>query len=121
MQPQDVVDLVTRFENNFNTGDVDALMDAMTADTVFEHVAPEGVSFGRYEGQAAVRAVWESMPEHFPGGHFEIEDIFATGDRCTCRYTLTFDSPGGRVTARGVDVFRIEGGKIAEKLSYMTL
>jgi ketosteroid isomerase-like protein len=34
------VDLVTRFENNFNTYDVDALMADMTDDCVFEHPLP---------------------------------------------------------------------------------
>ena len=66
--------------------------------------------------------VWESLPEHFPGSHFEIDDIFATEDRCTCRYTMSFDAPdGSRVSARGVDVFRIRDGLIAEKLTYMSL
>jgi hypothetical protein len=46
--------LVTRFENGFNTRDLDALITDMTEDCVFEHVAPAAVSFGRHEGQAAV-------------------------------------------------------------------
>ena len=73
------VDLVTRFENNFNTYDVDALMADMTDDCVFEHVAPAAVSFGRHEGQAAVRAVWESLATHFPDYRFDIEDVFGAG------------------------------------------
>ena len=32
--------LVTRFENEFNTRDLDALMADRTEDCVFEHVAP---------------------------------------------------------------------------------
>lgn len=120
--PEQVVELVTRFENNFNTGDLDALMDAMTEDTVFEHIAPGGASFGRHEGQDAVRAVWASLPQHFPDARFQVDDIFATADRCTCRYTMSFNGPdGSRVSARGVDVFRIRDGRIAEKLTYMTL
>ena len=68
---ESAVDLVTRFENTFNTYDVDALMADMTEDCVFEHIAPAAVSFGRHEGQAAVRAVWVSLAEHFPGYRFE--------------------------------------------------
>ena len=117
-----IVDIITRFEEGFNTGDVDALMASMTEDTIFEHIAPPAASVGRHIGQDAVRAVWESMPEHFPNAHFRIDDIFASGDRCTCRYTLTFDNAsGGRETRRGVDVFRMREGKICEKLTYMTL
>lgn len=122
MTPAQTVEFITHFQECFNTGDVDALMNAMTADTVFEHVAPEGVSVGRHEGHDAVRAVWESMPEHFPNAHFRIDDIFAARDRCTCRYTLTYDSPsGGRETRRGVDIFRLRGALIREKLAYLTL
>ena len=111
------VELVTRFENTFNTYDVDALMADMTDDCVFEHVAPAAVSFGRHEGQAAVRAVWESLSEHFPGYKFEIEDIFGTGDRCACRWSMRWDNG----TGRGVDIFTVRDGKIAEKLTYVTL
>ena len=119
---ESAVDLVTRFENNFNTYDVDALMADMTEDCVFEHIAPAAVSFGRHEGQAAVRAVWASLAEHFPGYRFEIEDVFGTGDRCVCRWSMTWRPPeGGTGSARGVDVFRVRDGKIAEKLTYVTL
>ena len=116
------VELITRFENNFNTYDVDALMADMTDDCVFEHVAPAAVSFGRHEGQAAVRAVWESLQTHFPGHRFDLDDIFGAGDRVACRWTLGWPLPdGAEGTARGVDIFRVSDGKIAEKLTYVTM
>ena len=119
---ESAVDLVTRFENNFNTYDVDALMADMTDDCVFEHVAPAGVSLGRHEGQAAVREVWQSLQAHFPGHRFEVEDIFGAGDRCACRWVLRWPlADGGEGSARGVDIFRISEGKIAEKLTYVTM
>ena len=46
---------------------------------------------------------------------FEPEEIFGAGDRVVQRWLYTWD--GGHV--RGVDVFRIRDGKIAEKLSYV--
>jgi ketosteroid isomerase-like protein len=117
-----IVELVTRFEENFNTYDVDALMADMTEDCVFEHVAPAAVSFGRHEGQAAVRGVWVSLAEHFPNYHFDIEDVFGAGDRAACRWTMRWDLPeGGQGAGRGVDIFRVRDGKIAEKLTYVTL
>jgi ketosteroid isomerase-like protein len=116
------VEVITRFENNFNTYDVDALMADMTEDCVFEHMAPAGVGIGRHEGQAAVRAVWESLQTNFPGHRFENEDIFGAGDRGVCRWTLRWPlAEGGEGTVRGVDIFRVRDGKIAEKLSYFTL
>lgn len=115
--------LITRFENNFNTRDIDALMADMTDDAVFEHIAPPHASVGRHQGQAAVRAVWEGLESHFPGHTFEVTDIFAAGDRCACQYTLRWrpTPDGDHATARGVDIFTVRGGKIAEKLTYLTL
>ena len=114
--------LVTRFENGFNARDVDATMADMTEDCVFEHVAPEGVGFGRHEGQEAVRAVWESMDDHFPGYALEIFDIFASGDKACCRYVLRWKNADGSDGAlHGVDVVTVRDGKVAQKLTYGTL
>jgi ketosteroid isomerase-like protein len=94
--------------------DVNAIMAVMTDDCVFENSgpAPDGE---RAEGQAAVRAVWERLFRATPTGKFEHEEAFVTGDRAVTRWKATWD--GGHV--RGVDVFRVRDGKIAEKLSYM--
>lgn len=119
---ESTLDLVTRFENGFNTRDVDALMADMTEDCVFEHVAPAAVSFGRHEGAQAVRAVWESMDEHFPGYTQEIVDIFAAGERACCRFVIRWKgADGGEGILRGTDVITVRDGKIAEKLTYGTL
>ena len=116
------VQLVTRFEHTFNDYDVDALMADMTDDCVFEHVAPAGAGLGRHEGQAAVRGVWEALIADFPKYRFDIEDIFGAGDRCACRWSLRWERPeGGEGTARGVDIFTVRDGKIAEKLTYVTM
>jgi ketosteroid isomerase-like protein len=114
--------LVTRFENGFNARDWDATMADMTEDCVFEHVAPAAVSFGRHEGAEAVRAVWESMDDHFPGFTQEIIEIFAAGERACCRYVLRWkDLDGAGASLHGVDVITVRDGKIAEKLTYGTL
>lgn len=116
------VAVVTRFENGFNTRDVDALMADMTEDCVFEHVAPEATSFGRHEGAEAVRAVWESMDEHFPNYTQEVVDVFASGDQACCRFVIRWTNPdGSEGILRGTDVLTLRDGKIAEKLTYGTL
>jgi ketosteroid isomerase-like protein len=114
--------LVTRFENGFNDRDWNATMADMTDDCVFEHVATAAGGFGRHEGAEAVRAVWESMDEHFPGFTQEIIEIFAAGDRACCRYVLRWkDADGGDAALHGVDVITVRDGRIAEKLTYGTL
>lgn len=115
--------LITRFEENFNTRDIDALMADMTEDAVFEHVAPAAASVGRHQGQAAVRAMWVSMETHFPAYTIEVVDIFAAGDRCSCQYILRWRTTpeGAQALARGVNIYTVRNGKIAEKLAYLTL
>lgn len=114
--------LVKRFEDSFNRHDPDGLMADMTEDCVFEHVAPEGKGIGRHEGQAAVRAVWAALPEQFPGYRFSTEDIFATDDRCAYRWLLHWNLPdGGQGELRGIDVYTVRDGKIAEKYTYFSM
>ena len=109
---------VERFNEAFNRHDVDGIMALMTDDCVFENTrpAPDGL---RLEGQAAVRAYWEKFFTVSPQAHFATEDIFACGDKCVVRWTYSWvkDAKPGHV--RGVDLFRVRDGKVAEKLSYV--
>ncbi len=116
------IEVVTRFENNFNKHDPDLLMHDMTDDAVFEHVAAKGQGIGRFEGRDAVRESFAALPEHFPNIQIEMTDIIANGDRCSVQWIARWDLPdGGRGELKGADFFRMRGDKIAEKLSYMTL
>ena len=109
---------VEGFNEAFNRHDVDAIMSWMTEDCVFENTrpAPDGT---RIAGQTAVRAFWEEFFRRSPQARFETEELITAGDRCIVRwiYTWVRDGTPGRV--RGVDVFRVRDGKIAEKLSYV--
>ena len=110
---------IDRFTDAFNRHDVDAVMAAMTDDCVFENTSspPDGE---RYQGQAAVRAFWERFFRSSPHATFAAEDVFAAGDRCVVRWVYRWrgeDGAPGHV--RGVDVFRVRDGKVAEKLSYV--
>lgn len=110
----DTLAAIDRFNDAFNRHDVDAVMALMTEDVVFENTSPppDGT---RHEGQAAVRAFWERFFADSPQAHFIAEDIFAAGDRCAVRWR--YEWGGGHV--RGVDLFRVRNGKVAEKLSYV--
>ena len=105
---------IERFNDAFNRHDVDGVMALMTDDVVFENTSPPPDG-ERHEGQTAVRAFWEQFFAGSPRAHFEAEDIFAAGDRCAVRWRYSWG--GGSI--RGVDLFRVEGGKVAEKLSYV--
>jgi ketosteroid isomerase-like protein len=112
-------EVIQRFNDALNHHDVDAVMALMTEDCVFENTypPPDGT---RYEGQAAVRGFWEELLRASPDAHFTTEELFASGDRCTVRWRYDYTgSDGMRGHIRGVDVFRVRDGKVAEKLSYV--
>lgn len=113
------IEIIERFNEVFNQHDVDAIMAAMTDDVVFENTVP--VPDGeRFAGQAAVRDFWERFFRSSPSARFETEEMFAAGDRCLVRWVYHWqdkDGQPGRI--RGVDVFRVRDGKVAEKLSYV--
>jgi ketosteroid isomerase-like protein len=110
---------IQRFNDAFDRHDVPAIMAAMTDDCVFEDTEPPPDG-GRYVGQAAVRAYWERFFEESPRAVFETEDLFVTGDRATVRWIYRWiDGSGTAGHIRGVDVFRVRDGKVAEKLSYV--
>ncbi|MBW6394463.1 nuclear transport factor 2 family protein [Thermus sp. SYSU G05001] len=112
------LEAVRRFNEAINRHDVDAVMAAMTEDCVFENTypPPDGA---RYEGQAAVRSVWERFFVANPDAHFEVEEMFAVADRCVVRWIYRKTKEGRPWYLRGVDVFRVRDGKVAEKFSYV--
>src|SRR5262245_28858855 len=110
----DTLVVIERFNAAFNRHDVDAVMGLMTDDVVFENTSPPPDG-ERHEGQAAVRAYWERFFAESPTARFEIEEQFAAGDRAVVRWRYAWRD--GHV--RGVDVFRVRDGQVAEKLSYV--
>jgi len=109
----DTLSVITRFNRAFGRRDVDAVMALMTEDVVFEDTSPPDGR--RHAGRAAVRAAWEEFFASSPRTHFVTEEGIVTDDRAAYRWR--FDWDGGHV--RGVDVFRVRDGKVAEKLSYV--
>jgi ketosteroid isomerase-like protein len=105
---------VARFNAAWDRHDVDGVMAAMTDDCVFENTgpAPDGT---RYAGAAAVRRVFQDFFSSNPSAKFEVEEQFAAGDRCVVRWRYTW----GQGHIRGVDLFRVQAGRVAEKLSYV--
>lgn len=114
-QTEATIAAVTRFNDALNRHDLDAAMALMTDDCVLDTTwpPPDGELL---RGQIAVRDYWERMLASSPDAHFEAEELFAVGDRCTVRWRYTFN---GTEHIRGVDVLRVRDGKLAEKLAYV--
>ena len=109
---------VSNFNAAFNRHDVDALMETMTDDCVFENTnpPPDGT---RVEGATAVRQFWDKFFSANPDAFFEAEEIFAADNRCVVRWIYRKTKEGKPWHLRGVDVFKVRDGKVAEKLSYV--
>jgi ketosteroid isomerase-like protein len=107
------------FSTAFGSGDVEAVMALMTDDCVFESTgpAPDG---GRFEGAAAVRAVWQELFDGTPDASFTEEESFVAGDRAVLRWRFSWtNADGSPGHVRGVDVIRLRDGKVSQKLSYV--
>jgi ketosteroid isomerase-like protein len=106
---------VQQFHEAFNRHDLDAIMALMSEDCLFENTypPPDGA---RHIGQAAVRACWAQLFRDAPAAHFAVEELFASGPRAVLRWRYTWAADGH---VRGVDIYRVRDGQIAEKLSYV--
>lgn len=107
---------IARFGSAFDRSDVDAVMASMTTDCVFESTAPPDGQ--RHEGQEAVRQAWTDFFAASRGAVFETEELIVTDDRAIARWRYTW-APGADGHVRGIDLFRVQDGKVAEKLSYV--
>ena len=112
------LDLVRKADQAVNTRDLDGFMALMTDDIVWETTTPPDGQ--RFEGKAAVRAGGEGFFASSPNARFEQEEVVALGDRAFCRWTYRWvDGDGKAGHVRGVDIYRMRDGKIAEILSYV--
>jgi len=117
-ETKNTLGVINKFNEAFNSHDVDRIMNLMTNDCIFENTrpSPDGE---RFVGQVKVRKVWEELFTRSPKAKFETEEIFAAGDRCVVRWIYYWVKEGKEGHVRGVDVFKVRDGKVAEKLSYV--
>lgn len=105
--------VVEAFGAAWGAHDLDATLALTTDDVVFESTgpAPDGE---RHQGRAAVGAAWRPIFDD-TAATFTAEETFAAGDRVVQRWR--YEWADGHV--RGVDVFLVRDGLVAEKLSYV--
>jgi len=109
----DALAVVESFGKAWAEHDLETTLALVTEDCVFDSTgpAPDGI---RHLGRDAVRRAWQPIFDD-ANTRFEAEETFGIGDRVVQRWRYTWED--GHV--RGVDVFRVRDGKIAEKLSYV--
>lgn len=118
--------VIGRFNEAWNRQDIESLTDAITDDAVFENTypPPDGTRYApdgtRYEGKDKVLSAWAEFFASSPQALFETEEMFASGERRCVRWLYRWtDADGGQGHVRGIDLFRVRDGKVAEKLSYV--
>ena len=66
-----------------------------------------------------VRAYWERWVLNNPDARFDTEEMIIIGDRAVVRWIYSKTRDGRPWHLRGVDLFRVRDGKVAEKLAYV--
>ena len=107
------------FDEVWSQGNV-GLLDELLAPSFVDHAAQMGGGDPTVEGfKTQVRLFRRA----FPDGRSRIEDLIAEGDRVVARWTdggtqrgewMGIVPTGKRVTMTGIDIYRIEQGRIAE-------
>ena len=107
------IDVVSAFGQAWAEHDLEKALTMCTTDCIFDSTAPapDGTLC---RGIEEIRVNWGPIFDD-QSSSFEAEETFALGDRVVQRWIYSWAD--GHI--RGVDVFRIQDGKIAEKLSYV--
>lgn len=103
----------------FNRHDADAAVSFMTDDVVFETLGGAEVYGTRITGRDAVRDAFAGVWKSFPDAHWETTSHRLDGDFAVSEWIFRgTGGDGARIEAEGVDLFTLEGGKIAMKRAF---
>ena len=110
--------IVRRYQEAYNSNDLDALDKVVAVNVLTPKIMP-GVPSGLEGAKAVHRTSLLGMPDF----HTTINDLIAEGDKVVARVTMTgthtgdfwgFPASGAKVTFTGIYIARIENGKIVE-------
>ena len=110
--------IVRRYQEAYNTNNLDALDELVAADVLTPKVMP-----GLAPGLAGAKAVHETTLRGMPDWQTTIEELVAEGDKVVARITMTgthtgdfwgMPATGKKVNFTGMYMVRIAGGKIVE-------
>ncbi|WP_338875582.1 ester cyclase [Spirosoma sp. SC4-14] len=110
--------VVTRYWEDFWNKKQGDLINEITAADLKLHFPP-----GQAHQPPSLKKWFETAQSAFPDVHFTMHDLIAEGDKVVCRWSYEATNTGGflgndatnrKVTDQGINMFRIENGKIAE-------
>ena len=112
--------LLIKMNDDFNDHNLEGVLEKLHPDIYFENWTG-----GRVNGIEALRDAWAPWFKDHGGFHFTNEDIVIdeVNQKAVTRWRLEWPSKedgfeGLSETKRGVDVIRLKGDKIIEKISY---
>jgi steroid delta-isomerase-like uncharacterized protein len=113
------LEFLQEFADAWNRHDLDALMEFMADECVYETSSGEDVFGTRYAGTEAVRKGFASIWEMFPDAQWLGASHFIAGNRGVSEWIFTGTGQDGKkVEVNGCDVFTFRDSKIAIKNSY---
>lgn len=110
----------------YYTGTLDELID-MTEEFIAEDFRLVDPIVGEIRGREDLEDYYREMAEGFSDGRIDADDVIVEGDRVAVRWTVSgthdgtmmgVEPTGKEITISGVDVDRIEDGRIVEMLTY---
>jgi ketosteroid isomerase-like protein len=108
----EIEEVVGRFGAAWGAHDLAAALALITDDCVFESTAPPDGE--RHVGRAAIAVAWKPIFDDRVS-RFTVEESFVAAPRVV--QCWRYDWEGGHV--RGIDVFTVRDGLVAEKLAYV--
>jgi len=107
---EEIKAIAHRYCEVWNKGDLALLDEIMATDIVYHHPREDIHGLEEYK-QVETRA-----RSHYTDLHLTIDDIVIEGDKVATRWTITGTdkATNKQVTMWGVNIGRIEGGKIVE-------
>ena len=109
----DLEAIIEAFGAAWGAHDLDLALSMLTDDCLFEATGP-APDCTSHVGRDAIRAAWQLIFDD-RSATFDAEETFALGDRVVQRWCYRWAD--GHV--RGVDLFLVRDGKVAEKRAYV--
>lgn len=119
MEEQANLALMNRIYNEFINQGKEEVFDELVSPEVVEHEELPGFEPNR-EG---VKHYFQMMHTAFPDLHFQVDDIFASGDKVVARITvhgthqgefMGMQPSGKKIAVKGIDIVRFADGKLIE-------
>jgi len=115
-----VMSLLRDFGRAFNRGDIDGILACVTDNFEWRLAAGPDAPDGRIvRGKEEVRAALEARDRDIAEMRFSETEVSIAGDKVFGSFRATGRKRDGTpIDVRGLDIYRIENGKIALKDSY---